>query len=84
MFANPQTAFAMFLLCYAQQLNYLQCIIFPSPGILQHYTKFDVYIIVILEKLLKLRSFGTIAGHLAHRQVTFPTFFGGLGLPLMV
>jgi hypothetical protein len=77
MFVDPQAAFAMFLFCYAQQLNYLQCIIFPSLGILQHYTKFDACTMVMLEKLLKLGSFGTIVGHLAHRQVTFPTSFGG-------
>jgi len=38
----------------------------------------------MLEKLLGLRSFGTIVDHLVHHQVTFPTSLGGLGLPLMV
>jgi len=44
-----QATFVMFSLCYAQRLNYLQCTVFPSLGILQHYTEFDVYIIVMLE-----------------------------------
>jgi len=65
MFTNFQATFVMFSLCYAQPLNYLQCIVFPSLGILQRYTEFDVHIIVMLEKLLGSRSFGTIISHLA-------------------
>jgi hypothetical protein len=83
MLVDLHAAFAMFSLCYAQQSNYLQCTIFPSLSILQHYTKFDVYTIV-MEKLLKSLSFGTIVGHLARSQVTFPISFKVLGLPLVV
>ncbi len=64
MLTNPQATFAMFSFCYAQRLNYLQYIVFPSLGILQRYTEFDVCSIVMLEKQLGSRSFGTIVGHL--------------------
>jgi hypothetical protein len=84
MLAFPQATFVMFSFCYAQWPNYLQCIVFPSPGILQHYTKFDACTIVIFKKLLGSASFGTTMGHLAHRQVTLLTFSRGLGLPSMV
>jgi hypothetical protein len=84
MFTDPPIAFAMFSFCYAQWPSYLQCIIFPSPSILQCYTKFNVRTIAMLEKLLKSRSFGTTVSHLAHCQVTFPISLGGLSLPLMV
>ncbi len=62
---NFQATFVMFSLCYAQRLSYLQCTVFPSLGILQRYTEFDVHIIVMLEKLLGSISFGTIISHLA-------------------
>ncbi len=65
MLIDPQTTFAMFLFCYAPLLGYLKCIVFSSLGILQCYTKFDVYTIAMMEKLLGSRSFGTILGHLA-------------------
>jgi hypothetical protein len=84
MFIDSQVAFAMLSLCYAQQPSYLQHIVFPSLGILQHYTKFDACTITMLENLLGLGSFGTTMDHLACRQVTLPTSSGGLGLPLMV
>jgi hypothetical protein len=64
MLVNPQVTFIMFSFCYAQQLSYLKHIVFPSLGILQHYTKFDTCTIAMLEKLLRLGSFGTIVGHL--------------------
>jgi hypothetical protein len=38
----------------------------------------------MLEKLLRLGSFGTIMGHLARCQVTFLISSRGLNLPLMV
>jgi len=38
----------------------------------------------MLEKILRSGSFGTIVGHLARCQVTFPTFSWGLTLPLVV
>jgi len=62
MFIDLQTTFATFSFCYAQRPNYLQHTIFPSPGILQHYIKFDACTIITLEKLLGSRSFGTIVG----------------------
>jgi hypothetical protein len=83
-FTNPKIAFAMFSFCYAQWLNYFKCIVFPSLGILLHYTKFDVHTIVMLEKLLGSRSFNTIVGHLVSHQVIFSASLGGLGLPLVV
>jgi hypothetical protein len=36
MFADPQVAFVMSLLCYAQPSSYLLHTMFPSPCILQH------------------------------------------------
>lgn len=48
---NPQVAFAMFLLCYAQCFNYLLHMMFPSPCILQHCVEFDTHTITMLEKL---------------------------------
>jgi hypothetical protein len=61
----------MFPLCYAQLPGYLQRIVFPLPNILQHYTKFDVHTIIMLEKLLGSRSFGTTLDHLVHCQIIF-------------
>ncbi len=77
MLVDPQIASAMLSLCYAQWPNYLHHTIFPSPSILQCYTKFDARTISMLEKLLGSGSFGTIVGHLAHCQVIFPTFSRG-------
>jgi hypothetical protein len=54
----------MFMFYYAQWPNYLQCIVFPSLGILQHYIEFNVHTIVMLEKILVLGLFNTIMGHL--------------------
>ncbi len=51
---------------------------------MQHYTKFDVHTIVMLEKLLGSRSFGTIVGHLVRHQIILHVFSRGLGLPSMV
>jgi hypothetical protein len=51
---------------------------------LQHYIKFDAHTIIMLEKLLRSRSFGIIMGHLAHCQVTIHASLGRLGLPLMI
>ncbi len=84
MFVDLQVAFAMFLFCYAQRPSYIQCNVFPSLGILQHYTNFDVHTIAMLEKLLGSGSFGTTMGHLACHKVIFVVFSGGLGLPLVV
>jgi hypothetical protein len=84
MIIDPQIIFAMLSFCYAQWPNYLHHTIFPSPSILQRYTKFDACTITMLEKILGLGSFGTIVGHLAHCQVTFLTSSGGLGFPLVV
>jgi hypothetical protein len=84
MLTNLHATFAMLSLCYTQRLGYLQCIVFPSIGILQHYTKFDVRTIVMLDKLLGSKCFGTIMGHLAYCQVIFHVSSKGLGLPSMV
>jgi len=84
MLIDPQTAFAMFSLCYAQRPNFLQYIVFPSLVILQRYTKFDVHSIVMLEKQLGSRSFGTIVGHLVCCQIIFLISLGGLGLSSVV
>jgi hypothetical protein len=74
----------MFSFCYAKNLNYLERTVFPSPCILQHYTKFDTCTISMLEKLSGLGSFGTIVGHLVCCQVILPTSSRGLNLPSMV
>jgi hypothetical protein len=37
---------------------------FPSLSILQHYIKFDIRTIVMLEKLFDATSFGGCIGHL--------------------
>jgi len=84
MLTDPQAAFVTFSFCYAQRPNYLQYIVFPSLGILQRYTEFDVRNIIMLEKQLGSISFGTIVGHLVCCQITFLISSGGLGLSLMV
>lgn len=81
---DPQVAYAIILLCYAQHLNYLLHTVFPSPSILQHYIEFDIHTIVTLKKLLDVRSFGDFFDHLVHRQTIFSTFSNGLGLISMV
>jgi hypothetical protein len=58
--------------------------VFPSPSILQHYTKFDTRTIVILEKLLGVRSFGGFIDHLAHHQAILLISLGKLGLLFIV
>jgi hypothetical protein len=77
MLVDPQITFAMLSFCYTQHPNYLQHIVFPSLGILQHYTKFDACTIVMFKKLLRSRSFGTIVGHLACHQVILLFFSRG-------
>ncbi len=67
MLVDFQVTFAMLLLCYAQHPSYLLCILFPSLGILQHYTKFNIHTIVMLENLLGAGSFGGFNDHLIHR-----------------
>ncbi len=84
MLANLQATFAMLSFCSTQQPTYLQCIVFPSQGSLQHYTEFDVHAIVMLEKILGSKSFGTTMGHLACCQIILHNTLRGLGLPLMV
>ncbi len=59
MFINPQATSRMFSLCYAQHPCYILCIIFMSPSVLQHYAKFDLLTMVMLEKLLGTWSFST-------------------------
>jgi hypothetical protein len=78
MFVDLQVAFAMLSLCYAQWPNYLQRTIFPSPSILQHYTKFDARTIAMLEKLLGSRSFGTTSGPFGSLSSHSSCFFEGV------
>jgi hypothetical protein len=73
MFKDPQEAFVMFLLCYAQCLSYLLGTMFPSLIILQHYVKFDIRIIITLEKLLGVGTLGGSIGHLIHHHAIFLT-----------
>ncbi len=67
MFANPQATFAMLSFYYVHRPNYLQHIVFPLIGILQHYIEFDACTIAMLKKLLALGSFNTTMGHLTRR-----------------
>jgi hypothetical protein len=56
---------------------------FPFACILQHYVKFDIHTIVMLEKLLGVGSFNCSIGHLVHRQTILLVFLGGFGLPFV-
>ncbi len=76
--------FCDFLLCYAQCLGYLLHIMFPFPGILQHYVEFVIHTITTLEKLFGVGSFGGYISYLACRQAIFLVFLGELGLPFVV
>jgi hypothetical protein len=67
MLSNPRAAFAMFLLCYAQCLDYLLRTMFLFLGILQQYIEFNVCTIIMLEKLFGVKSFGGSIDHLACR-----------------
>jgi len=84
MLVDFQTAFAMFLLCYAQCLGYLLRIMFPSLDILQHYVEFNIHTIITLEKLLGAGSFGGSINHLTCHQATLLTSLGRFGLPYVV
>jgi len=57
---------------------------FPSPGILQHYVKFNTRTLITLEKLLGVRSFGGSNGYLAHCQTTLIVSLGDLGFLFLV
>jgi hypothetical protein len=73
----------MLLFCYASnQATY--SVIFLSLGSLQQYIEFDARTITMLEKILGLRFFGTIVGHLTHCHVIFLVSLGELGLLSMV
>jgi hypothetical protein len=80
MFVDPLTAFAMLSLCYAQRLGYLFCIVFPFPGILQHYVKFNIRTITMLEKFFGVGSFGNSIDHLACCQTILLASSSGLSL----
>jgi hypothetical protein len=84
MFIDPQVIFVMFSLCYAQLFNYLFCIVFLFPSILQHYIKFNTCTIAMLGKLLGARSFGGFINHLAHHQATLLISLGKLGLIFII
>jgi len=64
MFVDSYAIFVMLSLCYAQHLDYLLHILFPSPSILQHYIKFDIHIIYTLENLFDAESFDGSISHL--------------------
>ncbi len=84
MFIDFQTTFAMLSLCYAQPPSYLICIMFPSLSILQHYVEFDYCIIIMLKKLLGVKSFGGSICHLIHRQATLPASSSRFGLLFLI
>ncbi len=67
MFADSYAIFAMLSSCYSQCFNYLLRTLFPSPSILQHYTKFNIHTIVTLEKLFDVKSFDGSISHLICR-----------------
>jgi hypothetical protein len=64
MFSYSYAIFVMLSLCYVQCLDYLLHSLFPSPNILQHYTKFDIHTIVTLEKLFDAKYFDGFINHL--------------------
>jgi len=57
---------------------------FPSLGILHHYVGFNICTIVILEKLLGVRSFGDFIGHLVHCQAIFLASSNGFDIFFMI
>jgi hypothetical protein len=65
-------------------MPYIISIVFPSLGILQHYVKFDIHTITMLEKLFGAGYFGSFIGHLIHHHAILPTSMNGLGHPSMV
>jgi hypothetical protein len=76
--------FVMLLLCYAYRMCYLFCIVFPSPSILQHYIKFNIHTIIMLENLLGVEFFGGSIGQLTRRQTTLLVFLARFGLLYVV
>jgi hypothetical protein len=50
---------------------------FPYLNILQHYVKFNIHTIIMLEKLLGVGSFGGYIDHLTHCQTIFLLFQAG-------
>jgi hypothetical protein len=54
------------------------------PSILWHYAEFDIYIIITLEKLLGVGSFGGFISHLVCCQTTLLASSGGLGFLFVV
>jgi hypothetical protein len=47
---------------------------FPSPSILQHYVKFNIPTITMLEKLFGVGSFGSFTNHLTCHQTILLVF----------
>jgi hypothetical protein len=80
MFANPQTAFAMFSLCYSSHLSYLLHTMFPFLGFLQHYIKFNIHTITMLEKLLGVGFFSGFIDHLPCHHATLLASLSGFDL----
>jgi len=84
MFVDPLTAFAMLSLCYTQRLGYLFRVVFPFPGILQHYVKFNIRTITTSEKLFGVGSFGNSIDHLVCCQTILLASSSGLSFFSMV
>jgi hypothetical protein len=57
---------------------------FPFPNILQHYVKFDIQTIIMLEKLLGAKSFGGSIGHLTCHHAILFIYLGKFGLLFVV
>ncbi len=81
---NLHATFTMLSLCYAQHVNYLLHIVFPSLGILQLYAKFDSCTIIMLEKLFGARFFGGSIDHPICHQAIFPISSNEHNLPFIV
>jgi hypothetical protein len=59
-------------------------VMLPFLGILQHYVKFNIRTIIMLEKCFGVRPFSGFIGHLNRCHAIFLVFLGGFGLLFMV
>jgi len=57
---------------------------FPSPTILQHYVKFNICTIAMLEKLFGAESLVSSIGHLVCHQAILLISLGGIGLLFVI